>query len=77
MLYGYETRIRRIGEEKPDASGQKRYSARCRVVERTLGWLSKCRGVLVKHEKKARYYFALVKPERSPIWYRRWYRLEF
>ena len=31
--------IRRIGEEKKDEEGEKRYPARRWVVERTLGWL--------------------------------------
>ena len=34
--------IRRTGEEKLDAKGEKRYPARRWVVERTLAWLSKC-----------------------------------
>ena len=75
-LYGYEAHIRRIGEEKLDASGQKRYPARRWVVERTLGWLSKCRGILVRYEKKARNYLALVQLACSLIWYRRWWRLK-
>ena len=41
--HGYREHIRRIGEEKLDASGDKRYPARRWVVERTLAWLSKCR----------------------------------
>ena len=44
--HGYREHIRRIGEEKLDASGDKRYPARRWVVERTLAWLSKCRAVL-------------------------------
>ena len=39
--HGYREHIRRIGEEKLDASGDKRYPARRWVVERTLAWLSK------------------------------------
>ena len=34
--HGYREHIRRIGEEKLDASGDKRYPARRWVVERTL-----------------------------------------
>lgn len=77
LLYGYEPHIRRIGEEKLDASGQKRHPARRWVVERTLGWLSKCRGILVRYEKKARNYLALVQLACALIWYRRWHRLKF
>ena len=46
--HGYRGHIRRIGEEKLDAKGEKRYPARRWVVERTLAWLSKCRAILVR-----------------------------
>ena len=36
---GYTPHIRKIGEEKKDSAGEKRYPARRWVVERTLGWL--------------------------------------
>src|SRR3954465_10606732 len=54
----YVAHIRRIGEEKLEPStAEKRYPARRRrrrrVVERTLGWLRKCRAILVRYEKKA------------------------
>ena len=51
--HNYQAHIRRIGEEKNDLEGNKRYPARRWVVERTLGWLSKCRSILVRYEKKA------------------------
>jgi putative transposase len=57
----YIPHIRRIGEEKLDTEGEKRYPARRWVVERTLGWLSKCRAILVRYEKKAANYLGLVK----------------
>jgi putative transposase len=44
----YISHIRRIGEEKFDDAGVKRYPARRWVVERTLGWLSKCRAILIR-----------------------------
>jgi putative transposase len=40
--------MRRMGEDKLDPQGQKTYPARRWVVERTLAWLSKCRGLLVR-----------------------------
>jgi putative transposase len=46
--HGYTPHIRRIGEEKKDSAGEKRYPARRWVVERTLGWLSKCRAILIR-----------------------------
>jgi hypothetical protein len=38
----YVPHIRRIEEEKLDDAGEKRYAVRRWVVERTLGWFSKC-----------------------------------
>ena len=72
---GYTPHIRRISEEKKDAHGEKRYPARRWVVERTLGWLSKCRALLVRYEKKAANYLGLVKVACILLWYRRWHRL--
>jgi putative transposase len=57
----YIPHIRRIGEEKKDDAGEKRYPARRWVVERTLGWLSKCRAILVRYDKKATNYLGLIK----------------
>ena len=57
--HGYREHIRRIGEEKLDASGDKRYPARRWVVERTLAWLSKCRA-LVRYDKKAANYLGVL-----------------
>lgn len=72
---GYQAHIRRIGEEKLDDQGEKRYPARRWVVERTLAWLSKCRAALVRYEKKAENYLALLQLACALLWYRRWWRL--
>lgn len=71
----YVAHIRRIGEEKLDDTGEKRYPARRWVVERTLGWLSKCRAILVRYEKKAANYLGLIKVACILLWYRRQHRL--
>ena len=71
----YVTHIRGIGEEKLDEAGEKRYPARRWVVERTLGWLSKCRAILVRYEKKAANYLGLIKVACILLWYRRQHRL--
>ena len=73
--HDYMAHIRRIGEEKLDAQGEKRYPARRWVVERTLAWLSKCRAILVRYDKKASNYLALIKLACVLIWYRRYVRL--
>jgi putative transposase len=56
--HGYQDHIRRIGEEKLDQQGKKKHPARRYVVERTIAWLSKCRGLLVRYEKKSKNYLA-------------------
>lgn len=72
----YVAHIRTIGEEKLDCNtGEKRYPARRWVVERTLGWLSKCRAILVRYEKKAANYLGLIKVACILLWYRRRHRL--
>ena len=73
--HGYELPIRRIGEEKLDALEEKRHPARRRVVERTLGWLSKCRSLLVRYDKKPRNYLGLLQLACGLLWYRLWWRL--
>jgi transposase len=45
------------------------------VVERTLGWLSKCRAILVRYEKKVANYLGLIKVACVLLWYRRQHRL--
>jgi putative transposase len=74
--YGYVGHIRRIGEEKLDEQQEKTYPARRWVVERTLSWLSKCRGLLVRYEKKAKNFLAMLQLACALLWYRRLYRLE-
>ncbi len=74
---GYQGHIRRIGEEKLDTQGLKRYPARRWVVERTLAWLSKCRAILVRYDKKASNYIGLIQLACALIWYRRQWQLKF
>lgn len=71
----YVAHIRRIGEEKLDDHGEKKHPARRWVVERTFAWLSKCRGILVRYDKKAENYLALVKVACALLWFRRWHKL--
>ena len=74
--HDYEPHIRRIGEEKRDAKRRKRYPARRWVVERTLGWLSKCRAILVRYAKLSWVYLGLIKLACILLWYRRLHRLK-
>lgn len=73
--HAYTGHIRRIGEEKLDSNGEKRHPARRWVVERTLGWLSKCRALLVRYDKKSSNYLGLIQLACGLLWYRRHHRL--
>lgn len=73
--HNYTPHIRRIGEGKLDEHGEKTNPARRWVVERTLGWLSKCRGILVRYDMKSQNYLALIKLACALLWYRRYHRL--
>ena len=74
---GHTPHIRRIGEEKLDSKGRKRRKARRWVVERALGWLSKCRAILVRYAKKSSNYLGFIQLACALLWYRRKYRLMF
>lgn len=74
--HDYTSRIRRIGEEKLDEKKRKKYPARRWVVERTLGWLSKCRAILVRYAKLSSVYLGLIKLACVLLWYRRLHRLK-
>jgi len=71
VKHDYQGHIRRIGEDSSQQQGKKKYPARRWVVERTQAWLSKCRGILVRYEKKAVNYLALVQFACALLWYRR------
>jgi len=72
---GYIPHIRRIGEEKLDSRGKRRYPARRWVVERTFAWLQKCRAILIRWDKKADNYRGLLQLACALLWYRRLHRL--
>jgi putative transposase len=73
---GYEVRIARTGGgwmrvDAPPPPPQPQYRRRRWIVERTLAWLSNCRGLLVRYEKKAANYLGLVEVACILLWYRR------
>ncbi len=45
------------------------------MVERTLAWLSMCRGIMVRWEKKSENYLGLLKLACGLLWFRRYHRL--
>ena len=74
-VYGYVPHIRRIGEEKKDKRGRKTRKARRWVVERSIAWLNKCRGILTRWDKKAENYLGIIQLACALLWYRRHHRL--
>jgi putative transposase len=72
----YVAHLRRIGKEKLDlATGEPRFPARRWVVERTLAWLSKCRALLIRYDKHAANFLALLQLACALLWFRRLHRL--
>src|SRR5271165_4449541 len=72
---GYTPHIRRIGEEKKGCDRSQGHKPRRWVVERTFAWLSKCRGILVRYEKKDINHLALIQLACGLLWYRRLHRM--
>ena len=71
---GYRAHIRTIRQETGKRSPGRRKPRRW-VVERTIAWLRKCRGILVRHNKRAGNYLGLLQLACALIWYRRYWRL--
>ena len=55
--------------------GSETLSWRRWVVERTLAWLSKCRALLVRYDKKPQNFLGLLQLACALVWYRRLHRL--
>jgi putative transposase len=72
---GYVPHIRRIGEEKKACDRSQGHKPRRWVVERAFAWLSKCRGILVRYEKKDVNYLGLIQLACGLLWYRRLHRM--
>jgi putative transposase len=72
---GYTPHIRRIREEKKSCDREKGHKPRRWVVERAFAWLSKCRGILVRWDKKDENYLGLIQMACGLLWYRRLFRL--
>ena len=73
---GYTPHIARIGEEHKPCDRSKGHKPRRWVVERTFAWLCKCRGILVRYDKKDGNYLGLIQLACALYWYRRLHRLE-
>jgi transposase len=46
-----------------------------KTIERTLGWLSTCRALLIRWDKHASNYLGLLKLACALLWFRRYYHL--
>lgn len=72
---GYDPHIEAVradGEAADPATGGR---PRRWVVERTIGWLNKCRALLVRYDKKAENYLGLTELACCLLWWRRLCRL--
>jgi hypothetical protein len=75
-VFGYQPHVRPIGEEKAAAKNERsKHKPRRWVVERTFAWLNRCRGILVRYEKKAANYLGAVQLACALLWFRRLHRL--
>src|SRR5271165_332947 len=70
-----ERRLLAATEEKKGCDRSQGHKPRRWVVERTFAWLSKCRGILVRYEKKDINYLALIQMACGLFWYRRLHRM--
>jgi transposase len=46
-----------------------------RLLALTLAWLQKCRGIMIRYDKKADNYRGLIQLACALLWYRRLHRL--
>ena len=67
---GYTPHVRKIGEEKKACDRSKGHRPRRWVVERTLSWLSKCRAILIRYDKKDTNYLGLIQLACALLWFR-------
>ncbi len=71
----YTPHIRHKPDPKKRRARSQGHKPRRWVVERTLAWLSKCRGLLIRYDKKDKNYLGLLQLACGLLWYRRLYRL--
>lgn len=72
--HGYTPHIRSRGEDHKAC--RRGHQPRRWVVERTFGWLSKCRAILVRYDKHDFNYLGLIQLACALYWYRRKRRLQ-
>lgn len=70
----YTPHIVPVRKEDRSKARKKGHKPRRWVVERTLAWLCKCRGILVRYDKKDENYLGLLQLACALLWYRRLHR---
>ena len=73
--YGAQLHLGRTGKETQPPAGATPYPAHRWVVERTLAWLSKCRALLVRYDRKPSNFLGLLQLACALLWFRRQWRL--
>jgi putative transposase len=71
----YTPHIVSIRKQQRSTKRKRGRKARRWVVERTLAWLCKCRGILIRYDKKDENYLGLIQLACALFWYRRLDRL--
>jgi len=71
----YTPHIVPVRKEKRSTARTKGHKPRRWVVERTLAWLCKCRGILVRYDKKDENFLGLIQLACALFWFRRLHRL--
>jgi putative transposase len=72
---GYTPDIRRSGEEARRCDRSRGQKPRRWVVERAFAWLSKCRGILLRFDRKDGIYLGLIQLACGLLWFRRLHRM--
>lgn len=73
--HGYVGHVSPIREERRAPRRPGRRKPRRWVVERTFSWLSRCRALLVRYDKKGINFLGLIQLACGLLWFRRLHRL--
>jgi len=70
LEHGYAPHIAQVHDSRP-VPPQRRHPPKRWVAERTLAWLSKCRAILIRYDKRPENYFGLIQLACALLWFRR------
>ena len=71
--HDYQPHIALIRDNRPERPRE--HPPRRWVVERTLAWLSMCRGILIRWETKSTNYLGMLKLACGLLWFHRYHQL--